>query len=272
MAQAVAQQSSLLALLKRLGHAVDSWDDLRDGNALREELVRMGAAFDASSSVAASVALYYHSVLESHLPQLESLPVDLAVATEEQLTVIVQLILSAAVQSDSRELYISKIMMLPDSSQAELMAIVDALITSALPWPAAPEKIDPTAQLERSVLEEPSLDSSIASSTASPERSARALAHRLTAANAELEDLKRANTQLRAELETLRRITEAASAPHTAGAQSGDADGPSSAQRCALGDFVCFLSLVLRRPTHCAFPFCVRCVFAAAQRRLPCVL
>lgn len=199
----------LIEWLRRLGNNVTAWADLRDGVVILTELRRFGVERDGSSSAVRALVAYYHGVLESHTPMLDDLPDDVAATTDEQLQLIIQLLLGAAVQSESRELYVRAIMELSDDAQTELMGRVESVIKDLVPW--GQDLPDATAVNHISVDQRGVDDPASASSGASM----RALQHQLSAAQAELEDVRCTNAALRVELSELRSSLAALRHPST---------------------------------------------------------
>lgn len=198
---------SLIEWLGRLGHAVNGWADLRDGRAIGAELQRMGATTDAAAiHVMQTLLSYYHSTLESHTPLLDTLPADLAIASDEELQSILQLLLGAAVQSEARDVYVGAIMELPEDAQTDLMGQVEGVMQGVVPWEPA-LSIDPSS-------EEGTVDAAQDAGAGGGvgQGSVRALQHQLSAAMVELEDVRRTNAALRAELVELRRQSAASAA------------------------------------------------------------
>jgi hypothetical protein len=114
-------------------------------------------------------------------------------------------------------------MELADVVQADLMACVEGLMAGVTSWTADTAIESPA--LDHSLEVTPSLDCSISSNATSPDRSARELSHRLAAANAELEDLRRMHMNLQMELVESRRKSELLPAVLPSGEGEG-AEGP----------------------------------------------
>lgn len=221
----MAALPSLIEWLHRLGHAVSGWGDVRDGTAITAELERMGADLphgSGGSKVLEALTTFFHVTLESHSPLLDALPAELAVASDEELQAVLQLLLSAAVQSESRELYVESLLQMPDDVQTHLMGQVECVMRDVVSWEPPPA----TAAAEDV--------SSLAdgSGPAATDRAGglglRALQHQVHAASAELEDLRRTNAALHAELAEQRRVSEAEAASEAL--QRGS--GARSESRC----------------------------------------
>ena len=199
---------SLIEWLGRLGHAVNGWADLRDGRAIGAELQRMGATTDAADIHAVQTLIcYYHSTLESHTPLLDTLPADLAIASDAELQSILQLLLGAAVQSEAREVYVGAIMELPEDAQTDLMGQVEAVMQDVMPWEGHATTLtsDPAPEESEGGAAVASQDHPAGAAGGVGQGSVRALQHQLSAAMVELEDVRRTNAALRAELVELRR-------------------------------------------------------------------